>query len=40
MLVGNTDYHLMLLHKTYKNQGICYVTLAICYVTKNVCGPQ
>jgi len=24
----------MLLHKTYQNQGICYVTIAYCYVTK------
>jgi len=24
----------MLSHKTYKNQGICYVTVAYCYITK------
>jgi len=28
-----THYYLVLSHKTYQNQGICYVT-------KNVCGPQ
>jgi len=24
----------MLSHKTYQNQGICYITIAYCYVTK------
>jgi len=27
-------YHLVLSHKTYQNQGICYFTIAYCYVTK------
>jgi len=35
-----THYHLVLSHKTYQNQGICYITIAYCYVTKNVCGLQ
>jgi len=25
---------LMLLHKTYQNQGICYITIPYCYVTR------
>jgi len=29
-----THYHLVLLHKTYQNQGICYVTVAYGYATK------
>ena len=29
-----THYHLVLSHKTYQNQGICYVTIAYCYITK------
>ena len=27
-------YHLVSSHKTYQNQGICYVTIACCYLTK------
>ena len=27
-------YHVVLSHKNYQNQGICYVTIAYCYVTK------
>jgi len=29
-----THYDLVLSHKTYQNQGICYATIAYCYVTK------
>ena len=32
-----TPYHLVLSHKTYQNQRICYVTIAYCYVTKRSC---
>ena len=31
-----THYHLVLLHKTNQNQGICYVKIAYCYVAKRL----
>jgi len=29
-----THYHLVLSHKTYQNQEICYVIISYCYVKK------
>jgi len=31
-----THYDLVLSHKTYQNQGICYITIAYYYVTKTL----